>query len=192
MTKSAPSPEQSNDGQAPTSPVGGFATFSADDYKAFFRHHPGGVALITAVGPNGPVALTATSVASVSAEPPLLVFSVSSMSSSLPTLKVAETVVVHLLGADDIPLAKLGATSGIDRFADTSLWTGLVTGEPVFHRTRWVRARVLERVDAGGSVLIVGQAIQSNVSAAEPHPEPVGLAYVNRQWHRLTKDSLIE
>src|SRR5690606_6346542 len=78
----------------------GYPEFTGDDYKAVFRHHPGGVALITAVGPDGPVALTATSVASVSAEPPLLVFSVSAMSSSLPALKVAETVIVHFLGAD--------------------------------------------------------------------------------------------
>lgn len=192
MSQSATNPAQPDHTVVPSPQTHDFPVFSADDYKALFRHHPGGVALITAVGPNGPVALTATSVASVSAEPPLLVFSVSSSSSSLPTLKVAETVIVHLLGADDVPLAKLGATSGIDRFADTSLWTALVSGEPVFHGTRWVRSRVLERVDAGGSVLIVAQAIQSNVSATDPHPEPVGLAYVNRTWHRLTDDSVIE
>lgn len=192
MTQSATNPEQSNPVAHGAPETHGFPVFSGDDYKAVFRHHPGGVALITAVGPHGPIALTATSVASVSAEPPLLVFSVSAISSSLPTLQVAETVVVHFLGADDIPLAKLGATSGIDRFADTSLWTGLVTGEPVFHGTRWVRARVLDRFAAGGSTLIVAQAIQSNVSAANPSPEPVGLAYVNRTWHRLDDDSTVD
>ena len=170
----------------------GYPEFTGDDYKALFRHHPGGVALITAVGPDGPVALTATSVASVSAEPPIMVFSVSEFSSSLPTLKVVETVVIHFLGADDLHLARLGATSGIDRFADASLWTELASGERVFHGTRWVRGQVLERVEAGGSTLILAQAIQSNVSAANPAPEPVGLAYVNRKWYGLTDAAVIE
>jgi len=192
MTHPATNPEHLEPAEHVVVTTHGYPEFTGDDYKAVFRHHPGGVALITAVGPNGPVALTATSVASVSADPPLFVFSVSAMSSSLPTLRVAETVVVHFLGADDLHLAKLGATSGIDRFEDRSLWTSLVSGEPVFHGTRWVRGQVLERVEAGGSTLIVAQAVQSNVSAAHPQPEPVGLAYVNRTWYRLTDDAIIE
>ncbi|WP_287931796.1 flavin reductase family protein, partial [Arthrobacter sp.] len=72
---------------------------SADDFKAAFRNHPAGVAVITADVGAGPVGLTATSVISVSASPPLVVFSLSSSSSSTPTVKKAETVVIHLLGA---------------------------------------------------------------------------------------------
>ncbi len=103
-----------------------------DEFKAAFRNHPAGVAVITADAGDGPVALTATSVFSVSVAPPLLVFSVSELSSSTPTIRRAETVVVHLLGAAQIDIAKLGATSGIDRFADTSIWERLPTGEPHF------------------------------------------------------------
>lgn len=44
----------------------------ADDFKAIFRGHPGGVSLITTDAGDGPVALTATSVASISVDPPLL------------------------------------------------------------------------------------------------------------------------
>src|SRR5690606_28712712 len=109
------------------------------DYKALFRGHPGGVAVITADAGTGPVALTATSVSSVSAEPPLLVFSVSSQSSAGPALAHAETVIVHLLDAHDLEVARLGATSGIDRFAQTHRWSRLLSGEPVFHDVRaWV------------------------------------------------------
>ena len=35
---------------------------TADEFKAAFRNHPGGVAVITADAGNGPVGLTATSV----------------------------------------------------------------------------------------------------------------------------------
>ncbi|KAA9111434.1 flavin reductase family protein [Microbacterium rhizomatis] len=167
-----------------------FGIVSADDFKSAFREHPGGVSLITADAGDGPVALTATSVASVSVDPPLLVFSVSALSSSAPTLAAAETVVVHLLEADQLPLAQLGATSGIDRFADTDAWTRLVTGEPVFHGVpRWIRARVLNRFDAGGSTVFVAHAVQVNVP--DTHSGR-GLVYVNRQWHHLGEHSRIE
>ncbi len=176
--------------QAP--PPRDLTPFAADDFKAAFRHHPGGVAVITATGPGGHVALTATSVSSVSAEPPLLVFSVSAQSSSAPTIREAEHVVVHLIDAERIALAQLGATSGIDRFADTSLWTTLVTGEPVFHGTRWLRSRVIDRLDSGTATIIVAQAVQSNISADEPRGEDDGLVYVNRTWHRVGSRSRLE
>ncbi len=159
-----------------------------DEFKAAFRHHPGGVALITALGPDGPVAMTATSVASVSADPPLLVFSVSELSSSHPTIVGADTVVVHLLGAEGRHLAKLGATSGIDRFADASLWHALPTGEPVFEGTRWIRAAIVSRIAAGTATLIIAEALQTDLTAAPGE----GLVYVDRTWHRLGGHSVLE
>ncbi len=167
-------------------------SLSADDFKAVFRGHPAGVAVITADDGHGPVALTATSVSSVSADPPLLVFSISSESSAAATITAADTVVVHLLDADDIELAKLGAAKGVDRFADRAAWSRLTTGEPVFHGARaWVRCAVINRIDAGGSTVIAAHALQSSVT------RPVGdagnaLVYHNRTWHRLGEHSRLQ
>jgi flavin reductase (DIM6/NTAB) family NADH-FMN oxidoreductase RutF len=169
-------------------------SLDADSFKALFRGHPGGVAVITADAGNGPVALTATSVSSVSAEPPQLVFSVSTLSSASPTFVRASTVIVHLLDADDLDVAKLGATSGIDRFADPLTWTRLATGEPVYHGVRaWVRCAVIDRMDAGGSTIIAAHALQSSIrpsssaDGADEHSN--ALVYHNRTWHRLGRHS---
>lgn len=169
------------------------ASLSADEFKTLFRGHPGGVAVITADAGDGPVALTATSVSSVSADPPLLVFSVSAQSSASAVLSSAETVVVHLLDADDLALAKLGATSGVDRFADTSSWSRLTTGEPVYRGVRaWVRCAVVSRMDAGGSIVIAGHALQSHVERdVEPGGHGDALVYHNRTWHRLSEHSAL-
>lgn len=169
------------------------ASLSADDFKTLFRGHPGGVAVITADAGDGPVALTATSVSSVSADPPLLVFSVSAQSSASAVLSSAETVVVHLLDAEDLALAKLGATSGVDRFADTSSWSRLTTGEPVYRGVRaWVRCAVVSRMDAGGSIVIAGHALQSHVERdVEPGGHGDALVYHNRTWHRLSEHSAL-
>ena len=168
----------------------------AEQFKAAFRTHPAGVAVITADAGNGPIALTATSVISVSADPPLLVFSVSEKSSSLPTLSRATTVVVHLLAADQLDLALLGATSGIDRFADTSIWSRLPTGEPYFiNAPVWIRGKVVDRMDAGRSVVLAVEAIEARTpergSPAADAAQSRPLVYHNRVWHALGEQSKI-
>ncbi len=169
------------------------AAVSSDDFRSLFRGHPSGVAVITATGAQGPVALTASSVASVSADPPLLVFSVSALSSATPTLLAADSIVVHLLDADDLDIARLGATSGIDRFADTESWAPLPTGEPLFRGVRaWVRCAVVSRMDAGGSTVIAAHALQAHLARdVEADGASAALVYHNRSWHRLGEHSRV-
>lgn len=155
---------------------------SADEFKLAFRNHPAGVAVVTADAGDGPVGLTATSVFSVSAEPPLFVFSVSTASSSAPTLARAETVVVHLLGASQLAVAKLFATSGVDRFEDPASWSRLETGEPYLpDAPAWLRGRIVNRMQAGNSTVIAVHALQSRVHPTESDP----LVYHNRAWHSI-------
>ncbi|MGP5600623.1 flavin reductase family protein [Glutamicibacter arilaitensis] len=166
----------------------------ADDFKAIFRGHPGGVSLITADAGDGPVALTATSVASISVDPPLLVFSISALSSAAKVLTRATSLIVHSLDAHDIEVAKLGATSGIDRFAQKQTWSRLSTGEPVFDGVRaWVRCAVIERVQAGTSTVFVARALESHIERdSEPGQPGNGLVYHNRAWHRLDENSQLK
>jgi len=160
-----------------------------EQFKGVFRTHPAGVALITADPGTGPVALTATSVISVSADPPVLVFSLSELASSTPGIRAASSFVIHFLDRDRHDLAVLGSTSGIDRFADTSLWTRLPTGEPIFHGVpTWIRARPLESVSVKGSTLVIALALQ--VSDAPGSAEP--LVYHDRTWHALGDHSRLD
>ncbi|MFK4834897.1 flavin reductase family protein [Microbacterium sp. ZW T2_14] len=169
------------------------SAISPAEFRSLFRGHPSGVAVITASGPGGPVALTASSVSSVSADPPLLVFSVSAISSATPTILAADSVVVHLLDADDIDLARLGATSGVDRFADAQSWAPLPTGEPVFRGVRaWVRGAVVSRMDAGGSTIIAAHAVQAHIARdADSRAGGDALVFHNRTWHRLGEHSRV-
>lgn len=175
-------------------PVRTSGTVTPDAYKLAFRLHPGGVALITAHVDSGPVAITASSVASVSAEPPILMFSVSVMTSAAAALRKADSVVVHLLSAENVALAELGAARGVDRFADPALWSMLPTDEPIFESARaWIRARILHRIDAGGSTVVVAEAVESSVD--EDHLRQYGgvdgLVFFNRGWHRIGSGSLL-
>jgi len=160
-----------------------------DAFKAAFRRHPGGVSVITADDGTGPVAMTLTSLASVSAEPPLLIFSLSDLSSATPTVRKAETFVAHLINADEIDIAKLAATHGIDRFGDPALWDRMPTGEPYYTGVaNRLRCRTVDEIRAGASTVIVGLVLESTV-LPETMAEP--LAYQNRTWHRLDDGSSI-
>jgi flavin reductase (DIM6/NTAB) family NADH-FMN oxidoreductase RutF len=167
---------------------------SAEDFKAAFRNHPAGVTIITAQGPSGPVGLTASSVFSVSVDPPLLVFSLSGQSSSSAAILEAGSVVVHLLGADQIDLAKTFATAGIDRFENASTWSRLITGEPVLPRANaWLRGTIVNEMSAGDSTVVAVQVLQVNISSgAERHGQQARpLVYHNRSWHSLSADSTV-
>lgn len=170
------------------------ASLPAEDFKAIFRRHPGGVTVITADAREGPVALTASSVVSVSAQPPLLVFSVSALPSAAGVLARAETVVVHFLDAQDIEVAKLGATSGIDRFTQAQNWTLLESGETVYDEVRaWVRCEITERVSAGESTVFIARALQSRIERDVHLGEPdSALVYHNRAWHHLGEHSRLD
>ncbi|MEY4533163.1 MAG: hypothetical protein RI926_932 [Actinomycetota bacterium] len=170
---------------------------SADEFKLAFRNHPAGVAIVTADAGNGPVAMTVSSVFSVSAEPPLLVFSASAQSSATPTISQAETVVVHLLGADQLHLAKLAATGGVNRFPEDVSWEKLGTGETIYTEAHaWIRGRTVNKLTAGNSTVFLIEALEvktppegsSDLDASTAHP----LVYHNRTWHKLDSNSKLE
>lgn len=165
---------------------------TADQFKFAFRNHPGGVAVITADAGDGPVGLTATSVISANVEPNILAFSVSESSSSTPTIRSSDTVVVHLISAEQVHIAKLCATSGIDRFADTSLWSRLETGEPYFPSAKaWIRGRIVNSMAAGESAIVAVEALQASPLLSGDALPGKPLVYHNRCWHALADASQI-
>lgn len=158
-------------------------------FRTAFRSHPGGVAVITADAGDGPVGLTATSVCSVSVDPPAVAFSLSGISSAAPTIRRSRTVVVHLLDADQLELAKTFSTSGIDRFADTTTWDRLPTGEPYLPAAAaWMHGEITGTLDVGGSAVTVVRVLDVRLRDDE---ESAPLVYCNRTWHRLDGGSAV-
>ncbi|WP_203918548.1 flavin reductase family protein [Rugosimonospora africana] len=136
-------------------------------FRQVFRRHAAGVAVVTADAGRGPAGVTVTSLASLSAEPPLLSFSISATASTWPHLRDADTAVVHLLGAAHTELARTFATSGIDRFAAPTRWRRLPTGEPVLDgAAAWLRIWLEHRHPAGGSHLVIGLIEEVGIAEA--------------------------
>lgn len=151
-----------------------------------FRCHPAGVAIVTADSASGPVALTVSSLISVSAAPPLVAFSLSQRSSTAAAMLTAETVVIHLPRFADLSLAQLAATSGADRFGPGVDWGRLQTGEPRYTAIgTWFRARLRGTLPLDGATLVAAELLHGEVAPPGDQPERDSLVYLDRRWHRL-------
>lgn len=134
---------------------------SSHEYRAALRRHPAGVTIVTLDSARGPVGFTATSFASLSLDPPLVSFNITTTSSSIDALQSAESVVIHLLGAHQLELAQRFSRSAEQRFADESLWAPLDSGEPVLHGTpTWIHGAVERLIPAGDSVLVIAGVVR--------------------------------
>lgn len=155
-------------------------------FREAFRSHPAGVAVITADPGDRPVAMTVSSLISVSAAPPIVAFSLSLRSGSSEALLRAETVVIHLLRLSDIDLAQLCASSGTDRFGPNIEWERLPTGEPRYIGvSTWFRARRLGLLPVEGATLVAAELLDGETQGIEDAPEAQSLIYLDRRWHRL-------
>ncbi|MFD7699602.1 flavin reductase family protein [Streptomyces caelestis] len=143
-----------------TSDLGTARPASPELLRSVFRRHAAGVAVITARGRSGPVGFTATSLASVSAEPPMLSFGVGSKSSSWPVIATGEHVGVHLLGEHQQELAETFARSGADRFGPATAWREGPEGVPVLDGVpAWMVCRVVARVPAGDHRIVIAEVL---------------------------------
>jgi flavin reductase (DIM6/NTAB) family NADH-FMN oxidoreductase RutF len=128
---------------------------SQQDFKNAFSSHPAGVAVVTCTVAGEHFGFTATSLASVSAAPPLFSFSLSTESRSSAAFVRATTVAVSLLAAGQSETAQRFASKVGVRFRRDG-WQTLPTGEPVIDgATRWIRGRIEHRLAVGGSHLFV-------------------------------------
>jgi flavin reductase (DIM6/NTAB) family NADH-FMN oxidoreductase RutF len=140
---------------------------SPDLLRSVFRRHAAGVAVITAQGSEGPVGFTATSLTSVSAEPPLLSFGIGTGASSWPVIAETGHVGVHILGEHQQELAATFARSGADRFGAPTGWREGPEGVPVLDGVlAWLVCRVAARVPAGDHRIVLAEVVLGDPTGA--------------------------
>ena len=145
----------------PTGPPLAADPNAPDDLAAFkhaFRRHAAGVAAITTLAPDGtPVGFTATSLASLSAVPPLATFNMARSASSWAAIAVADRVVIHMLGAHNRAVAEKLAGPHAERFTGDH-WRPGPYGLPVLTDvTSWMVGRIVERLPVHNNAVVVVQ-----------------------------------
>ncbi len=106
-------------------------SFSPAEFRLALGTFATGVTIVTARDATGTlVGLTANSFNSVSLDPPLVLWSLSRRAGSMPTFTRGSHYAIHILAADQVPLAQRFATKDIDRFAGLE-WREGANGVPL-------------------------------------------------------------
>ncbi|MEN9619929.1 MAG: hypothetical protein RL499_122 [Actinomycetota bacterium] len=152
-----------------------------DAFAQAFRRHAAGVAVITALTPEGtPVGFTATSLASLAAEPPLATFNMARTASSWPAIEHTERVAIHMLGQEDFDVAKIMAGDNARRF-DGDHWEPGPHGLPILKNvTAWMVGTIVARTFVANNAMV---AVQIDEGALGEPDEP--LLYHERAFRAL-------
>jgi flavin reductase (DIM6/NTAB) family NADH-FMN oxidoreductase RutF len=119
--------------------------------------YPTGVTIVTTRGADGrPVGLTVNSFASLSLEPPLLLWSLANRSPSLRAFRSAGHFAVNVLGADQAALARRFADPAVvDKFDGVALAAGPA---PVIDGAlAWFVCAARDAIETGDHTLFIGR-----------------------------------
>jgi flavin reductase (DIM6/NTAB) family NADH-FMN oxidoreductase RutF len=115
-----------------------------------------GVTVVTARAADGvPVGLTVNSFASVSLDPPLVLWCLGLSAAHYDAFRLAEQQLINVLAADQLDIAQRFATRGADRFASVR-WSPTDTGLPRLDGcTAWFECGVRSRYEEGDHLILV-------------------------------------
>lgn len=152
-------PVTEDDLQAPEVP-----TFEAARFRQVMGHFASGITVVTAVGADGPIGLTAQSFVSLSLDPPLVALCPARTSSTWPRIRDVGAFCVNILGEQQEDVCRAFAMSGADKFAGVQ-WIPGPTGSPVLSDVlAWADCRLEVEHDGGDHVIVVGRVVDLDVN----------------------------
>lgn len=142
-------------------------------YRAAMRKLAGAVSVLTVGAGESRTGLTATSVTSLSIEPPTLLICVNRASSSLEALRAHRSFAINVLRAQHQPIADRfagkGGLKGPERYQGAE-WTRLETGAPVLAEALAAfDCELEEAIESHSHFIIIGRVVASRITEnAEP------------------------
>lgn len=127
------------------------------EFRRVLGHVPTPVCVVTAVTPEGPVGVTVGSFASVSLDPPLVVFYAGAASATAAALTAAGRYCVNVLSDRQHELCAAFARRGTDRFAACA-WEPGANGAPrLAGALAWIECELESALPAGDHVAVLGR-----------------------------------
>lgn len=126
-----------------------------------------GVTVVTIASARGPLGITVNSFASVSLDPPLVLWSPAKSSQRHDALVAAEHFALHVMGEDQDAItrgfSRSGATFDLCEWAPSEHGVPLIEGCPArFECT------IRDRIDAGDHTVIIGRVTRASTASAAP------------------------
>lgn len=164
-----------NDAPVVTTPPCASAPAEAEIEPRRFRDavgaYPTGVAIVTVSGLDGrPIGLTVNSFASVSLDPPLVLWSLATKSANRSNFLRASGFAIHILGSDQLLLAKRFASPAAERFTGLDFEVGS-TGAPLLRQyAARLECSTFSTIEAGDHDIFVGRVIGIDMRSERQDP----------------------
>lgn len=156
-------PDPANEFASDSSPI------DPRDFRNALGTYGTGVTIITATAADGkPYGITCNSFASVSLNPPLVLWSLGVYSSSLTVFQNASHFTVHVLGTSQQALANKFAKSSDDKFAGLDWTPGLGNAPVLAESVAHFQCRSVNRYYGGDHVIFLGAVEAYAYNASEP------------------------
>ncbi|MCQ4084040.1 flavin reductase family protein [Streptomyces sp. RB6PN25] len=156
--------------------------FERRDFRRALGQYATGVTVVTARTTDGrPVGMTANSFASVSLNPPIVLWCLSKNAPSLPHFTAASHFAINVLAADQHHLSRQFATPATDKFARAPVTVG-TAGTPLLDgAVARFQCRTVQHIDAGDHVIVLGEVEQYEAPGGEP------LVFHSGSYHMTTR-----
>ena len=139
------------------------------DFRNALGTYATGVTIITAATAGGkPYGLTCNSFASVSLNPPLVLWSLGMFSQGLPIFQNAAHFAVNVLGVSQTALATKFSKSGVDRFDGVDWKPGLGKAPLIAGSVAQFQCRAANRYYGGDHVIFLGAVEAYAYNKQEP------------------------
>ena len=138
-------------------------------FRDALGHFASGVCVVTTVADDGrPAGVTISAFASLSLDPPLILWSLSTRSSNLRAFEAAEHFAVNILADDQVAISRRFSSSLPNKFHDVAVHAGL-GGTPLIEGcTAHIECRAHSSQTAGDHVLFVGRVERVRTSDRPP------------------------
>ena len=143
--------------------------FDAREFRAALGDYATGVTIITTLDVNGqPVGLTANSFASVSLDPPLVLWSIDKNSQLFDTFLQAEHYAVHVLRDDQQELALKFSDDDAVRFVEETYERGIAALPLLENYCTLFQCEVHSRLTEGDHTILIGRVLSISDQSARP------------------------
>ncbi len=144
-------------------------TLTPDGFRDSMSRWVSGVTVVTTAGPDAqPHGFTASSFASVSLAPPLILVCLEETAQCYAAFTGSDWLAVHVLGRDQEHLARRFARKDHDKFSGLGLEAGLAGLPLISGGLATLECRVTERLPAGDHLVLIAEVRRAVVRDGEP------------------------
>jgi len=132
------------------------SSFDSAKYRQVLGHFPTGVTVITAVNDGVPAGMAVGSFASLSLEPPQVLFCAGHSSTTWPKIQQAGSFCVNILSETQEDVCRVFASKAEDKFAEIG-WKRSGTGSPLLEGVlAYIDCEIAQVVASGDHDVVVG------------------------------------